>query len=256
MLSARRIRLQPVTAVLALLTALVLGLAACGSVPAPATDADRPPQALPAPSTPAASGQSDTPPTASAVMDERRFWSIIASTRTSRDTSDRVALLHGTLKTLPPPQVADFDRQLTRAVNTIGEPEHLGAAEILMGFTSRQAFTDLRAWVVAQGESVHGNFRDDPDSLADAGLDREGELVAGQLFALAPDTAYRELTGRNLVDDFPDLPVPDTRSSSPEGPSYAELAQELPRLADAYLPDPAPDGNAFADGPRGITPHR
>lgn len=185
-------------------------------------------------------------------MDERRFWSIIASTRSSRDTSDRVALLHGTLKTLPPKQVAEFDRQLTQAVNTIGQPKHLGAAEILMGFTSKQAFVDLRAWIVAQGEDVHSEFRDDPDSLVDAGLDREGELVTGQLFALAPDTAYRELTGRNLVDDFPDLPVPDSLSSTPSGPSYAQLAEDLPRLADAYLPVPAPVGNAYADGPRGI----
>jgi hypothetical protein len=185
-------------------------------------------------------------------MDERRFWSIIASTRSSRDTSDRVALLRGELKALPPQQVAEFDRQLTLAVNTIGEPEHLGAAEVLMGFTSREAFVDLRGWIVAQGEDVHGRFRDDPDTLVDAGLDREGELVTGQMITLVPDTAYREITGRNLLDDFPDLPAPESISSAPDGPSYAELAEELPRLAEVYLPTPVPGGNAFADGPRGI----
>lgn len=222
------------------MTAIAVGLAACGSVPAPA-GADAPPQALPAATA-----------TASAVMDERRFWSIIATTRTSRDTSDRVALLRGELRALPPQQVAEFDRQLTLAVNTIGEQEHLGAAEVLMGFTSRESFVDLRAWIVAQGEDVHRRFRDDPDTLVNTGLDREGELVAGQMITLAPDTAYREITGRNLLDDFPDLPASESLSSSPEGPSYTELAEDLPRLAKVYLPTPVPEGNAFADGPRGI----
>lgn len=242
---ARRARLRTAASVAALVTLVVVGLAACGSVPAPGTSAEVPSQGKPAAT---ASGTVS----ASAAMDERRFWSIIASTRSSRSTSERVSLLRGELTTLPPQQVAEFDRQLTLAVNTIGKPEHLGAAEILMGFTSRDAFVDLRGWVVAQGEEVHRRFRDDPDSLVSAGLDREGELVSGQLLTLAPDTAYRQMTGRNLVDDFPDLPASESLASSPDGPSYAELAEQLPRLADAYLPDPVPEGNAFRDGPRAI----
>lgn len=227
------------------MTAIGVGLAACGSVPAPSAGGAPTSHALP-------TGAATDTATASAVMDERRFWSIIASTRSSRETSDRVALLRGELKALPPQQVAEFDRQLTLAVNTIGEPEHLGAAEVLMGFTSREAFVDLRGWIVAQGEDVHERFRADPDTLVDAGLDREGELVTGQMITLVPDTAYREITGRNLLDDFPDLPAPESISSAPDGPSYAELAKELPRLAKVYLPRPVPGGNAFADGPRGI----
>jgi hypothetical protein len=189
-------------------------------------------------------------------MDDARFWSIIASTRASRSTSQRAELLQGRLKQLPPAQIAEFDRHLTAAVNSIGQPRHLGAAEIMMGFTSKTAFADFRAWIVAQGQDVHARFRDDPDSLVDVGLDREGELVAGEMVAFAPDKVYREVTGRNLVDDFPDARPPEGLGSTMNGPSYAQLARDLPRLAAAYLPSPVPEGNAFADGPRGINLRR
>jgi hypothetical protein len=185
-------------------------------------------------------------------MDARHFWSIIASTRASRSTSERAELLQGKLTSLPPQQVAEFDRQLTLAVNTISEPRHLGAAEIMMGFTSRGAFDAFRAWIVAQGEEVHADFRADPDSLVDAGLDREGELVAGEMVSFAPERAYHQLTGRSLVEDYPGRPVRVSLGTSPDGPTYEELARELPRLAEVYLPSPPPDGNAFQDGPRGI----
>lgn len=222
--------------------AVVLAVASCGTVPA-ATGSASP-----------SSGVTGTisPPTAPALLDETRFWSIIASTRASRSTSQRAELLQGELKKLPPTQIAAFDRQLTRSMNSIGEPEHLGAAEVMMGFTTTEVFRDFRGWIIAQGQVVHRRFREDPDSLVDAGLDREGELVAGEMVAQAPDKVYREVTGRSLVGDYPDLSRPKDRASSMNGPSYAELARSLPRLAAAYLPRPIPGGNAYADDPRGI----
>lgn len=219
-----------------------LGLAACGTVPAPG-------QALG--SVTASADPTGTSDEAS-VMDTRRFWSIVGSTRASRSTSERAELIQGTLTKLPPQQVAEFDRELTDAVNAISEPQHLGAAEIIMGFTSRDSFTAFRAWVVAQGEQVHSRFRADPDTLVDAGLAREGELVAGEMVSLAPERAYHQLTGRSLVADYPGRPVRISLGTSFDGPTYEELADDLPRLAAAYLPSPVPDGNAFQDGPRGV----
>jgi hypothetical protein len=245
-LLARSARFKPAALAAVLATVTAVALAACGSIPAPAS---------PTPGS-AATGQTQiqTPvsPHPTAVMDARHFWSIIASTRSSRSTSERAELLEGKLTSLPPQQVAEFDRQLTLAVNTISEPRHLGAAEIMMGFTSKEAFDAFRAWVVAQGEDVHADFRDDPDSLVDAGLNREGELVAGEMVSFAPERAYHQLTGRSLVEDYPGRPVRVSLGTSPDGPTYEELARELPRLADAYLPSPPPEGNAFQDGPRGI----
>lgn len=251
MLLARLVRFPLTAKAVALATATVLGLASCGTVSA----AQESSQQSAARASRVPSSASPTP-TQSAVMDDARFWSIIASTRASRSTSQRAELLQGRLKQLPPAQIAEFDRHLTAAVNSIGQPRHLGAAEIMMGFTSKTAFADFRAWIVAQGQGVHARFRDDPDSLVDVGLDREGELVAGEMVAFAPDKVYREVTGRNLVDDFPDARPPEGLGSTMNGPSYAQLARDLPRLAAAYLPSPVPEGNAFADGPRGINLRR
>lgn len=240
---ARLVRFPPVVKAMALGTAGVLGLGACGTVAASSDSLPSGPQVRVT--------ASQAPPT-STVMDERRFWSIIASTRSSRSTSQRAEILQGKLRKLPPRQIAEFDRHLIRAINSISEPKHLGAAEVVMGSTSKNAFVHLRAWIAAQGEYAHARFLGDPDSLVDVGLDREGELVAGEMVLVAPARAYRAVTGRLLNDDYPDLPPPTDLASSQDGPSYAQLARDLPRLAATYLPSPVPAGNAFADGPRAI----
>lgn len=244
---ARLVRLRLTAKATVLALAVVVAVASCGTVPAAMVSESPSPQVTGTRVT-----STTQPPTAAAVLDETRFWSIIATTRASRSTSQRAELLQGELKKLPPTQIAAFDRQLTRSLNSIGDPEHLGAAEIMMGFTTKETFRSFRGWIVAQGEVVHRRFREDPDSLVDAGLDREGELVAGEMVAQAPDKVYREVTGRSLSGDFPDLPTTDDLASSLSGPTYAELARSLPRLAAAYLPRPTPAGNAYADDPRGI----
>lgn len=247
---------------LALLMAAIVSLAACGTavVPGGRVDGQTPigsaPTALGSWSTTGPTESRTARPAAPAALAEREFWSVIASTRTSRSTAERARLLQGRLRTMAPTKIAAFDRQLTAEVDAIGKPAQLGAAEIMMGFTSANAFVDFRAWVVAQGQQVHDAFRDDPDSLVDAGFDREGELVAGELIASAPEQAYRTVTGRTMEEDFPDLPQPHLIGSSPDGPSYTQLAADLPRLAEVYLPQPVPAGNAFRDGPRGVEPRR
>ena len=243
MLPAPFARFRLLARVAALTTAGMLGLGACGTVPAPSGYVT----AMP----PAHGGVTQVPTTAP-PMDESRFWSIIEGTGPAGSAYGRAKTLRSRLEKLPPRQIAEFDRHMTEAVNSIGQPRHLGAAEILMGFTSEEAFIAFRAWIVAQGQAVHARFERDPDSLVEAAPEREGEMVASQMILFTPNEAYEDVTGNRLVDDFPDLPLPDRLASSPDGPSYAQLAKDLPELARAYLPVPTPPRNAFADGPRGI----
>jgi hypothetical protein len=232
--------------VAALTTAGVLGLGSCGTVPAPSGYVT---------AMPPAHGSVTQVPTTPPPMDESRFWSIIESTGSAGSAYGRAKTLRARLEKLPPRQIAEFDRYMTEAVNAIGQPKHLGAAEVMMGFMSEDAFISFRAWVVAQGQTVHARFEQDPDSLVDVAPDREGEMVAGQMILFTPNAAYEAVTAHRLVDDFPELPTPARLDSTPDGPTYAKLAEDLPRLAAAYLPVPIPPGNAFADGPRGIRRH-
>jgi hypothetical protein len=239
-------RFRLLAGVAALTTAGMLGLGACGTVPAPSGYVT---------AMPSARGGVTQVPTTPPPMDESRFWSIIEDTGAAGSAYGRAKTLRARLEKLPPPQIAEFDRHMTEAVNAIAQPRHLGAAEVLMGFTSEEAFIAFRAWIVAQGHVVHARFEQDPDALVDLAPDREGEMVASQMILFTPDEAYEDVTGKRLVDDFPDLPLPERLASSPDGPSYAQLAKDLPRLAGAYLPVPTPARNAFADGPRGIRRH-
>lgn len=245
-LSAPFARFRPMAKVAVLTAAGTLALGACGTVPAPSGYVTAMPQAQ---------GGTTQVPTVAPPMDESRFWSIIEGTGPAGSAYGRAKTLRARLEKLPPRQIAEFDRHMTEAVNSIGQPKHLGAAEIMMGFTSEEAFVAFRVWIVAQGQAVHAGFEQDPDSLVDVAPEREGEMVAGQMILFTPNAAYEVVTGTRLVHDFPDLPAPDRRGSSLHGPSYAQLAKDLPRLAQAYLPVPIPPRNAFADGPRGIHRH-
>lgn len=239
MLSARLARFGPTLTILAPAVVVAVLLTACSTSSA-GLDASAAPPA----------GSATSSSTKVAPMEEERFWAVMATTASAGGTFERADRLTTELAKLQPREIAAFKARLVEDMKAIGTVRHLGAAEIMLGQTSQDAFVDFRAWVVSQGKDVHARFRSDPDSLVDTGIDSDEELGLGEMVGFAPDLAYENLTARGLVDDYPELPSPYGVGCSPDGPSYAQLAKELPRLAAAYLPSPVPEGNAFADGPR------
>ncbi|MFC9625608.1 DUF4240 domain-containing protein [Streptomyces sp. NPDC056930] len=170
-------------------------------------------------------------------MDETEFWEIIDSTREAAegDPEDQADLLVERLVRLDPEAVLDFARHFEARYNRAYRWELWGAAAVLLGGASDDAFDFFRCWLIGQGREIFEGALHDPDSLADL-LDDFDEEVDGDAEDLgyAADEAYEQLTG--VVT--PDLGLPP-QASEPEGTPFAfeddaALAERFPALWERF----------------------
>ncbi|WP_205020015.1 DUF4240 domain-containing protein [Streptomyces sp. HB132] len=172
-------------------------------------------------------------------MDETEFWEIIDSTREAAegDPEEHADLLVERLTQLDPDSVLDFARHFEARYNRAYSWDLWGAAAVLLGGASDDAFDYFRCWLIAQGREVFEGAMHDPDSLAgllddfDEGLDGDGEDLG-----YAADEAYEQLTG--VVT--PDLGLPP-QAAEPAGTPFgfdddAALAERYPALWDRFGP--------------------
>ncbi|MFJ2647048.1 DUF4240 domain-containing protein [Streptomyces sp. NPDC087420] len=170
-------------------------------------------------------------------MDETEFWEIIDSTREAADgdPEDHAELLVERLLQLDPDSVLDFARHFEARYNRAYHWDLWGAAAILLGGASDDAFDYFRCWLIGQGREVFEGGLHDPDSLAelldefDEDLDGDGEELG-----YAADEAYEQLTG--VV--APDLGVA-AQPAEPEGTPVdfedtTALADRFPRLSERF----------------------
>ncbi|WP_405692161.1 DUF4240 domain-containing protein [Streptomyces sp. NBC_00057] len=170
-------------------------------------------------------------------MDETEFWEIIDSTREAAegDPEDQADLLVERLVRLDPEAVLDFARHFEARYNRAYRWEVWGAAAVLLGGASDDAFDFFRCWLIGQGREIFEGALHDPDSLADL-LDDFDEEIDGDAEDLgyAADEAYEQLTG--VVT--PDLGLPP-QASEPEGTPFsfeddAALAERFPALWERF----------------------
>ncbi|MFD7610214.1 DUF4240 domain-containing protein [Streptomyces sp. NPDC059828] len=170
-------------------------------------------------------------------MDETEFWEIIDSTREAAegDPEDHADLLVERLLQLDPDSVLDFARHFEARYNRAYRWDLWGAAAVLLGGASDDAFDYFRCWLIGQGREVFEGAVHDPDSLAgllgefDEEIDGDGEELG-----YAADEAYEQLTG--VV--APDLGVP-SQSAEPEGAAFdfesdRTLAERFPALWERF----------------------
>ncbi|MFF2526802.1 DUF4240 domain-containing protein [Streptomyces liangshanensis] len=170
-------------------------------------------------------------------MDETEFWEIIDSTREAADgdPEDHAELLVERLLQLDPDSVLDFARHFEARYNRAYHWDLWGAAAVLLGGASDDAFDYFRCWLIGQGREIFEGALHDPDSLAelldefDEDLDGDGEELG-----YAADEAYEQLTG--VV--APDLGVA-AQPAEPEGTPVdfedtTALADRFPRLSDRF----------------------
>ncbi|MEU6015579.1 DUF4240 domain-containing protein [Streptomyces sp. NPDC047515] len=166
-------------------------------------------------------------------MDETEFWEIIDSTREAAegDPEDQADLLVERLIRLDPEAVLDFARHFEARYHRAYRWELWGAAAVLLGGASDDAFDFFRCWLIGQGREVFEGALHDPDSLADL-LDDFDEEIDGDAEELgyAADEAYEQLTG--VV--APELGLPP-QTAEPEGTPFgledeAVLAERFPAL--------------------------
>lgn len=172
-------------------------------------------------------------------MDETEFWEIIDSTREAADgdPEDHADLLVERLVQLDPESVLDFARHFEARYNRAYGWDLWGAAAVLLGGASDDAFDFFRCWLIGQGREVFEGAVHEPDSLAELLGDFDDELDGdAEDLGYAADEAYEQLTG--VV--APDLGLPP-QATEPAGTPVdfeddAALAERLPALWSRFGP--------------------
>jgi hypothetical protein len=164
------------------------------------------------------------------VMDEARFWRLVADTRVAagNDTGRQSELLDAALRRLPAQQIAAFEhirRGLDRRAYTW---EVWGAAYVIEDGCSDDCFRDFRGYLISLGRRPYETALRNPDALAPTVQDAEtGDWENAD--DVAPD-AYQSVTGKDIPGDSSDV------SGDPRGTPWDDdhtevLAQRYPRLA-------------------------
>jgi hypothetical protein len=170
-------------------------------------------------------------------MDETEFWDIINSAREEAggDPDDQADLVVERLLQLDPDSVLDFARHFESRYHRAYHWDLWGAAWLLLGGASDDAFDSFRAWLIGQGRDVFEGALHEPDDLAELleDFDEEADGEADALGEVA-DEAYEQLTG--VPRPASGLPPPP---AEPEGTPLdfedeAALADRFPRLWERY----------------------
>lgn len=164
-----------------------------------------------------------------------KFWQIIDEVQPAgTDDEAHAAALQERLSRLKPKAIEAFQKHFDRLQAELYDWGLWGAAYVIRGGCSDDAFTDFRAWVISQGHRVYKAAKHNPDSLADVQLsDDEGERVEQtnrELFSYAADEAYEEKTGEEM--DYDETQEPE----DPAGEEWDEddLPTRFPRLWALY----------------------
>ncbi|AWI28085.1 DUF4240 domain-containing protein [Streptomyces tirandamycinicus] len=170
-------------------------------------------------------------------MDETEFWEIIDSTRDAAegDPEDHADLLVERLLQLDPDSVLDFARHFEARYNRAYRWDLWGAATVLLGGASDDAFDYFRCWLIGQGREVFEGAVHAPDSLAELLDDFDEEIDGdGEELGYAADEAYEQLTGTAA----PDLGIA-AQPAEPEGAPFdlesdRVLAERFPALWERF----------------------
>jgi hypothetical protein len=173
-------------------------------------------------------------------MYETDFWQLIDETREAADgdPEEQAELLVDRLTQRPPEEIIDFAGLFEARVRRAYRWDLWGAAHLMLGGASDEAFEYFRYWLIGQGRHVFEGALHEPDNLADlvpAFNEEEGDGDAEDL-GYAADEAYEQLTGGPLPDsELPDREEPVEPEGQPlDFEDSAAMADRCPRLWDRF----------------------
>ncbi len=178
-------------------------------------------------------------------MNTDEFWQLIDTVhRDSRGDMDRKCeLLKIRLEAMDEPELQSFDHHFS-TMNAAAYTWPLwGAAYVMEGGCSDDAFIDFRATLISQGRAVYERALADPDSLADVDYDEDGPCYEGFQY-VAQEVADEKSTSLSESS----VPHP----ADPAGKEWDEddLAALYPRLTEKYGMGGKPDnGGKATDSP-------
>jgi hypothetical protein len=166
-------------------------------------------------------------------VNEQRFWQLIDESRAAaggaRDmasAAEQADHLEELLLREAPADIVDFERLFSSHLARSYDWGLWGAAYVINGGCSDDAFDYFRAWLIGQGKAVFDAALADPDSLVERVDD---EIECEELLYVA-GRAYEERTGDDLPSLTLDLP------DEPRGTSWDEedLPKRFPRLSERF----------------------
>jgi Protein of unknown function (DUF4240) len=162
------------------------------------------------------------------IMDGDAFWALVDGARTSVDDTRTgegaeqvTASVESRLIELGEDAAVGFSLRYDMLAAQSYDRNLWAAAYLMKGGCSDDAFDYFRAWLVAQGRSTWERAVQDPDTLAELGVDPDDDFLESARGEFPAGTFSGSLTG----DDF-DYEDED------------EIRSRFPRLAEIYL-DPA-----------------
>ncbi|WP_026559748.1 DUF4240 domain-containing protein [Bacillus sp. J37] len=117
-------------------------------------------------------------------MDQKEFWRLIER---SREYDDQAYFLTEVLAKKEVEEVLDFEFLFQKLMNSSYKSRLWGAAFVLMGGCSDDAFDYFRGWLIGQGEDIFYKVMKDPeflveyineDNLDDEGVPQNEELLS------------------------------------------------------------------------------
>lgn len=110
----------------------------------------------------------EKPESRGAAMDRKRFWRLMASSRTRvRSVAGMPKLLTAKLAKRSRREIQDYARVFGELMAESYDWGLWGAAEIINSGATDDGFDYFRCWLIAMGEAVYTRALADPDSLAD-----------------------------------------------------------------------------------------
>ena len=159
-------------------------------------------------------------------MTNDAFWDIIAKTKavSGGENEAQAEALQQELPQQQPNEIVEFERIFGENQDRAYRWDLWGAAYIIGGGCSDDAFIDFRNWLISMGREVYEEALADPDSLAgvEIGPDTE-ETAFFEEFAYVASQAYEEKAGGEMP--YPERDHP----ADPEGEAWEEEGDELER---------------------------
>ncbi|GIG01141.1 DUF4240 domain-containing protein [Catellatospora citrea] len=183
-----------------------------------------------------------------AIMDRDQFWAIVDRAREGIDdtrSGEGAAIVAGRIGN----RLTELGREAAVAFDlrydALGAESYdwnlWGAAYLMKGGCSDDAFDYFRGWLVAQGRSTWEQALQDPDTLAELGIDPDDDFLECEEMLGVGRAAFGEDTDYYIAVDAARAEFPaDTFNGRLLGDDFDHNDDEAvrvrcPRLAETYL---------------------
>lgn len=119
-------------------------------------------------------------------MDEAGFWNLvqIAHEQAKGDMDRKSEIVAALIGKLSKADAADFQKHFDRKLHEAFDYRLWGAAYVIQGGCSDDAFYDFRVCLISRGQAAYDKALADPDSMADDGPDELSWFEEGYQYAV------------------------------------------------------------------------